>query len=79
VGQSVLPLAIGVVNESYIIDGIGIWIFGAYRQLKAWTGLEGLQLFLNFGHIGMGLGDILNRCKISDELVLIIDALIANG
>ena len=76
--NSVFPFAVRSIDHSSIIDGICLWIFFSSWELRVKFGLKLFKFFFDFDDIAMRFGYGINWCKIFNELILVINALIGN-
>lgn len=75
-GHSLLPFAIGIVDESHIIDSICWCVFGSNGHLKAGSRLKRPQFLLYLDDIGMLLWYMFYWWIIFDELILTFNSFV---
>jgi hypothetical protein len=71
-GQSVSPLAIGIVDQSFIIDSVGARFSDSFGGLKVGGWLEGFYLCLDFDDLGVKFGEAIDWYKIANKLGVLV-------
>jgi hypothetical protein len=75
--QTVLPLPVGVVDQSHVIYCVSGWVFRADWGLEAGAVAEWSQLLLDLKHDRMRPRHKIHRRKVAHKLVLPLHTLIS--
>jgi hypothetical protein len=70
--QSVSPLPIGIIDESFMVDGVSSWLSHSFRRYEVSRVLKRLEFALYFDHLRVKFREAVDWYKIAHVLNVLL-------